>query len=42
MISHLELFSGIGGFRKAIELLSKDFSIKEKCVGFSEIDPYAS
>jgi DNA (cytosine-5)-methyltransferase 1 len=42
MISHLELFAGIGGFRKAIELLSKDFSIKEKCVGFSEIDPYAA
>lgn len=42
MISHLELFAGIGGFRKAIELLSKDFFTKEKCIGFSEIDPYAS
>ena len=42
MISHLELFSGIGGFRQAIELLGNDFSIDTKCVGFSEIDTYAS
>jgi len=42
MLNHLELFAGIGGFRKAIELLGKDFSIKNNCIGFSEIDPYAS
>jgi len=41
MIKHLELFSGIGGFRKAIDLLGNDFSIKTKCVGFSERDKYA-
>jgi DNA (cytosine-5)-methyltransferase 1 len=42
MINHLELFAGIGGFRQAIELLGKDFSIENNCVGFSEIDQYAS
>ena len=42
MISHLELFSGIGGFRQAIELIGKDFSITTKCVGYSEIDKYAA
>jgi len=42
MINHLELFSGIGGFRQAIECLGKDFSIENNCVGFSEIDQYAT
>jgi DNA (cytosine-5)-methyltransferase 1 len=42
VLNHLELFAGIGGFRQAIELLGKDFSIKINCVGFSEIDPYAT
>lgn len=42
MIKHLELFAGIGGFRQAIELLGKDFSIENSCVGFSEIDQYAT
>ena len=42
MIKHLELFSGIGGFRKAIDLLGNDFGIKMKCVGFSEKDKYAT
>jgi DNA (cytosine-5)-methyltransferase 1 len=42
MISHLELFAGIGGFRQAIELLGNDFSIENNCVGFSEIDQYAT
>jgi DNA (cytosine-5)-methyltransferase 1 len=42
MISHLELFSGIGGFRMALDLLGKDFGFKTKCVGFSEKDKYAS
>jgi len=36
-----ELFSGIGGFRKAAELISKDADINFECVGFSEIDPFA-
>jgi len=42
MIKHLELFSGIGGFRKAIDLLGNDFGIKTKCIGFSEKDKYAT
>jgi DNA (cytosine-5)-methyltransferase 1 len=41
MIKHLELFSGIGGFRKAIDLLAKDFGFDTKCIGFSERDKYA-
>jgi DNA (cytosine-5)-methyltransferase 1 len=41
MITHLELFSGIGGFRKAIDLLGNDFGIETKCIGFSEWDKYA-
>ena len=42
MINHLELFAGIGGFRQAIELLGRDYSIKNTCVGFSEIDHFAT
>ena len=42
MISHLELFAGIGGFRQAIDLIGKDFVMETRCVGFSEIDKYAS
>jgi DNA (cytosine-5)-methyltransferase 1 len=41
MIKHLELFSGIGGFRKAIDLLSLDYDIPVECVGFSERDEFA-
>lgn len=40
-LAHLELFAGIGGFRKAIDLLGEDFNMLTKCVGFSERDPYA-
>jgi DNA (cytosine-5)-methyltransferase 1 len=40
-INYVELFAGIGGFRKALDLLEKDFDFKSKCVGFSEIDSYA-
>lgn len=40
-INHLELFAGIGGFRKAIELLSNDFMLTSENIGFSEIDNYA-
>jgi DNA (cytosine-5)-methyltransferase 1 len=42
MLKHLELFSGIGGFRQAIELLGKDHGLSSRCIGFSEIDKYAS
>lgn len=40
-MKYTELFSGIGGFRTAAEHITKDTDIKLKCVGFSEIDPYA-
>lgn len=38
---YIELFAGIGGFRKATELLSQDFNIPFECTAFSEIDPHA-
>lgn len=41
MIKHLELFSGIGGFRKAIDLIGSDYGIPVECVGFSELDEFA-
>lgn len=41
-IKHLELFAGIGGFRQALELLGNDFGIKMNCIGYSEIDSYAT
>lgn len=41
MIKHLELFSGIGGFRKAIDLVGSDYSIPVECIGFSERDEFA-
>jgi len=41
-LTHVELFSGIGGFRKAIDLLGNDLKIKVKCQGFSEKDKYAT
>jgi len=40
-LKYIDLFSGIGGFRKSIELLSNDLGIEAKCVAFSEIDKYA-
>lgn len=39
---HLELFAGVGGFRKAMEGIEMDFSFPFDCVGFSEIDANAS
>ncbi|WP_188049340.1 DNA cytosine methyltransferase [Flavobacterium sp. GP15] len=41
-LRHLELFSGIGGFRKAIDLYCKDNNITSNCVAFSEVDKYAT
>lgn len=41
-IRHLELFAGIGGFRKAIDLFAKDNSYASTCVGYSEFDKYAN
>lgn len=40
-LKHLELFSGVGGFRQAIDLLSKDFGLEQSTIAFSEIDKYA-
>jgi DNA (cytosine-5)-methyltransferase 1 len=40
-LKHLELFAGIGGFRRAIDLFCHDNNIKSTCIGFSEIDKYA-
>lgn len=36
-MKYLSLFSGIGGFEKAIEQVSNNF----ECIGYSEIDKYA-
>jgi DNA (cytosine-5)-methyltransferase 1 len=41
-LKHLELFAGIGGFRRAIDLYCKDNNLISECVGFSEIDKYAT
>lgn len=38
---HVELFSGIGGFRHAMSLLSNDGGPRFTCVGYSEIDSAA-
>ena len=41
MINYIELFAGIGGFRKAIELLCYDNNLDSNCIAYSEIDIYA-
>lgn len=38
---HVELFSGIGGFRQAMRLLTQDHGPRFSCVAFSEIDQAA-
>lgn len=38
---YAELFSGIGGFRQAADLISRDTDVNLDCIGFSEIDTYA-
>ena len=40
-MTHLELFSGIGGFRQAMELLTQDNVMNFHCIGYSEIDAKA-
>lgn len=37
-MNHLELFAGVGGFRRALDLLGKDGIMDFTSVGFSEID----
>ena len=39
---HLELFSGIGGFRRAMDLVGQDCNCLITSVGFSEIDAKAT
>lgn len=41
-MTHLELFSGIGGFRRALDLLTNDGVMEFESVGYSEIDVKAS
>ena len=38
---HLELFAGIGGFRRAMDLLTQDHIMNFHCAGYSEIDANA-
>lgn len=40
-MKYIELFSGIGGFRRAAELISEDTDVTMDCIAFSEIDNYA-
>lgn len=40
-MNHLELFSGIGGFRRALDLLTQDGFMAFDCIGYSEIDQRA-
>lgn len=40
-MKHLELFAGIGGFRRALDLLGADHIMTFDSVGYSEIDPNA-
>lgn len=40
-MNHLELFAGIGGFRRAMDLLTQDGVMNFHCVGYSEIEPHA-
>ena len=40
-MKHLELFAGIGGFRRALDLIGHDFNMSMDCIGFSEIDSNA-
>ncbi|OHA64023.1 MAG: hypothetical protein A2842_01645 [Candidatus Wildermuthbacteria bacterium RIFCSPHIGHO2_01_FULL_48_25] len=40
-LAYLDLFSGIGGFRVAIDQAAENADIKSHCLGYSEIDRYA-
>lgn len=41
-MKHLELFAGIGGFRKAFDIFGEDLKIPMQCIGYSELDIYAN
>ena len=40
-MNHLELFAGIGGFRRALDLLTQDGIMNFDTIGYSEIDKNA-
>ncbi len=40
-MTHLELFAGIGGFRRALDLLTRDKVMQFSSLGYSEIDAKA-
>ena len=40
-MNHIELFSGIGGFRQAMALIQQDHGVVFNCLGYSEIDEKA-
>lgn len=40
-MKHIELFAGVGGFRKAMDYIQKDFEFSFECLAFSEIDTNA-
>lgn len=40
-MNHIELFSGVGGFRMALDLLSNKGIANFQCIGYSEIDKNA-
>lgn len=37
-MKHIELFAGIGGFRKAMDYIQRDYGFPFECLAFSEID----
>lgn len=41
-MNHIELFSGVGGFRKAMDYISNDLNTNIQTVAYSEIDQKAS
>ena len=41
-MKHLELFAGIGGFRKAFDLFGEYLKLSMRCVGYSELDVFAN
>lgn len=41
-MKHVELFAGVGGFRRAMDLISKDMGVEINSIAFSEIDKKAT
>lgn len=37
-MNHIELFAGVGGFRRAMDLISQDLNFLIDTVGYSEIE----